>query len=184
MGPPESPTGHPENQEAGRRKRLPRRPRMRGCLLKGCEQRFHPRQARQRYCSEGCRKSARKWSRWKAQGRYRETTAGQQKRNGQSRRYRERVKSRKPSKPEAVNDPARVITKEPQKSFFRPFVRPAGLLRGIRACAAKSLTALLLGGVPAGAGARPGPGAEVETSARFNPEILIRQRRWPYIQPV
>ena len=50
MGPPESPTSHPENQE-GRRKRMARRPRMRRCLLKGCEQRFHPRQARQRYCS-------------------------------------------------------------------------------------------------------------------------------------
>ena len=184
MGPPESPTRHLENQEAGRRKRLPRRRRMRGCLLKGCEQRFHPRQARQRYCSEGCRKAARKWSRWKAQGRYRETTAGQQKRNGQSRRYRERVKSRKPSKPEAVNDPARVITKEPQKSFFRPFVRPAGLLRGIRACAAKSLTTLLLPRLPARAGARPRPGAALETGSRFNPEILIRRRRWPYIQPV
>ena len=102
MGPPESPTGHPENQE-GRPKRLARRPRIRCCLLKGCEQRFHPWQARQRYCSERCRKAARKWSRWKAQERYRETAAGQQKRNGQSRRYRERVKSRKPAEPEAVN---------------------------------------------------------------------------------
>src|ERR1043165_9194615 len=27
--------------------------------------RFHPRQARQRYCSTGCREAARKWSRWK-----------------------------------------------------------------------------------------------------------------------
>jgi hypothetical protein len=44
---------------------------MRRCLLKGREQRFHPRQARQRYCSEGCREAARKWSRWKAQERYR-----------------------------------------------------------------------------------------------------------------
>ena len=44
---------------------------MRRCLLKGCEQRYHPRQARQRYCSESCREAARKWSRWKAQQRYR-----------------------------------------------------------------------------------------------------------------
>src|SRR5436305_14928146 len=141
MGPFESRTGQPENQEASRRKRLPRQPRMRGCLLKGCEQRFHPRQARQRYCSEGCCKAARKWSRWKAQGRYRETTAGQQKRNGQSRRYRERVKSRKPSKPEAVNDPARVITTE---HFFRSLLRPARLLRELCTAAAKSFTALLV----------------------------------------
>ena len=124
MGPFESPTAHPENQE-GRPKRSARRPRRRSCLLKGCEQRFHPRRARQRYCSEECRKAARKWERWKAQQRYRETAAGQQKRNGQSRRYRERVKSRKAPEPEAVNDPARVITIQ---HFFRPFVRPAGLL--------------------------------------------------------
>jgi len=116
MGPPESPTGHPENQEAGRRKRLPRRPRMRGCLLKGCEHRFHARQERQRYCSEHCREAARQWSRWKAQQRYRATAPGQQKRNGQSRRYRERIKSRKPAEPEAVNEAARVITAE---HFFR-----------------------------------------------------------------
>jgi hypothetical protein len=87
MGPPENPTGHPENQE-DRRKRLPRRPRMRRCLLKGCEERFAPRQARQRYCSEECRESAREWSRWKAQEKYRATRAGKQQRNGQSRRYR------------------------------------------------------------------------------------------------
>jgi hypothetical protein len=118
MGPPESRTGHPENQE-GRPRRLARQPRTRCCLLKGCDQRFRPRQARQRYCSERCQKGARKWSRWKAQERYRESAAGQQKRNDQSRRYRERVKDRKPAEPEAVNDAARVITKE---EFFRSFL--------------------------------------------------------------
>ena len=130
MGPFESPTAQLENQEASRRKQLARRPRMRRCLLKGCEQRFHPRQTRQRYCSERCQEGARKWSRWKAQQRYRETAAGQQKRNGQSRRYRERVKSRIPPESEEVNDPARVITTE---HFFRSFVRPSRLLRGIHA---------------------------------------------------
>jgi len=115
MGPPESPTGQAENQE-GRRQRLARRPRKRRCLLKGCEQRFHPRQARQRYCSERCREAARKWARWKAQQRYRATRGGQQKRNGQGRRYRERVKSRKPPEPAAVNEAARVI---PTEDFFR-----------------------------------------------------------------
>jgi len=163
MGPPESPTGHPENQ-AGRAKRSTRRPRTRPCLLKGCEQRFHPHQARQRYCSEGCRDAARKWSRWKAQERYRETAAGQQKRNGQSRRYRERVKSRRPPQSEAVNDAARVITTE---HFFRPFLRPSRLLRGIRACAAKSFAALLLARLPARSGARPGTGAALEASAHL-----------------
>jgi hypothetical protein len=180
MGPTENPTAHPENQE-GRRRRLPCRPRMRRCLLKGCEQRFHPRQARQRYCSQRCREAARKWSRRKAQERYRETAAGQQKRNGQSRRYRERVKSRKAPEPEAVDDGARVITSE---HFFRPLLRPARLLRGIRARAAKSLATFLLACLPARAGAGPGAGAAMETSARFNPEILIRRRCAPYIQPV
>ena len=181
MGPFESPTAQLENQEASRRKQLARRPRMRRCLLKGCEQRFHPRQARQRYCSERCQEGARKWSRWKAQQRYRETAAGQQKRNGQSRRYRERVKSRIRPESEEVNDPARVITTE---HFFRSLLRPARLLRGIRACAAKSLATLLLARLPARAGARPRARAALERGARFNPEILIYQRRWPYIQPV
>ena len=166
MGLPESPTGHAENQEAGRRKRLARRPRMRRCLLKGCEQRFHPRQARQRYCSERCREAARQWSRWKAQQRYRATTGGTQKRNSQSRRYRERVRNRKPSEPEAVNDPARVITTE---HSFRPFLRSARLLRGIRAPTAKPLATLLFTRLPARGGARPGPGAALETGAHLIP---------------
>ena len=164
MGPLESPTRHRENQAAGRRKRQPRRPRTRRCLLKGCEQRFHPRQAGQRYCSERCRAEARKWSRWKAQQRYRETMAGQLKRRGQSRRYRERVKNRKPPEAEAVNEPARVITPE---DFFRAHLRPAGVLRTIRAPAAKSFAALLFAGVPASAGAGDGAGAALETGAHL-----------------
>ena len=178
MGPPENPTAHPENQE-GRRRRLPCRPRKRCCLLKGCEQRFHPRQGGQRYCSEECRKAARKWSRWKDQQRYRKTGAGRQKRNGQSRRYRERVKSRKPPEPEAVDGAARVTTTE---HFFRPLLRPAGVLRGVRGRAAKSLAAFLFAHLPARAGARPGKGAALETGARLNPEILIRRWCAPYIQ--
>jgi hypothetical protein len=163
MGPSESPTGHPEKQE-GRRKCSAHRPRIRLCLLKGCNQRFHPRQARQRYCSERCREAARKWSRRKAQERYRETAAGQQKRNGQSRRYRERVKSRKPPEPEAVNEAARVIT---TGHFFRPFLRPARLLRGIRAPAAESPATLLLARLPARNGACPRTGAALETGAHL-----------------
>jgi len=84
-------------------------------LIKGCEQRFHPRHARQRYCSEGCRKAARKWSGWKARQSWRASAAGKRKRNGQSRRYRERLKNRKPPEKAAVPEAARVITKK----FFR-----------------------------------------------------------------
>lgn len=180
MGPSESRTGQPENQE-GRPKRLARRPRTRCCLLKGCEQRFHPRQAHQRYCSDGCRKAARKWSRWKAQERYRESAAGQQKRNDQSRRYRERVKDRKPAEPGAVSEAARVITTE---HSFRPLLRPARLLQEIRAPEAKSLAALLLARVPACAGARPRTGAALERGARLSPDILIQRLTPRTIQPV
>ena len=181
MDPPESPKGHYPEKREPRRKRPACRPRTRCCLLKGCEQRYPPRQARQRYCSEGCREAARKWSRRKAQERYRETAAGQQKRNRQSRRDRLRVKSRKPPEPAAVNDPARVITTE---HFFQSLLRPARLLRALRTRAAKSFAALLFARLPACARACPGAGTALETGARFNPEILIRKRCVPYIQPV
>jgi hypothetical protein len=166
MGPPESPPRPRKNQAAGRRKRRRRGARLRRCLLKGCEQRFRPRHVHQRYCSAECREKVRKWSRWKAQQRYRETAAGQAKRNGQSRRYRERVKSRKLSEPEAVNDPARVITKE---HFFRTHVRPAGMLRAIRASAAKSLATLLFARVPTSIGSGPRAAAAVETGTHLIP---------------
>ena len=123
MGLFESPTPAARKQVARRKRR--RRPRLRRCLLKGCGQWFHPRQAHQRYCSAECRKAARRWCRWKAQQRYRETAEGKEKRNGQSRRYRERVKDSKPAGKEAVEEAARVIIPE---AFFRAFLRPAGLL--------------------------------------------------------
>jgi len=92
--------------------------------LKGCARRFHPEHARQRYCSAECRKAAEAWSQWKAQQTYRATAAGKQKRNQQSRRYRKRVRERKPSPEEAVAEAARVI---PRKMFFRWLLPPAGL---------------------------------------------------------
>jgi len=165
MGPPENHTRAQERQAAGRRKRRARRPRLRRCLLKGCEQRYQPTQAQQRYCSENCRKEAREWSRWKAQQRYRETTAGQAKRNHQSRRYRERVKSRKATEAKPVDKGARVIT---QEHFFRAHVRPAGLLRGLRAPAAKSVAALLLRIVPASIGASAAAGTALETGTHLS----------------
>jgi hypothetical protein len=174
-----NPTDSAGDQE-GRRKRRAHRPRMRRCLLKGCEQRFHFRHARQRYCCAACREAPRKWSRWKAQQRYRATAAGKRQRNGQGQRYRDRVKSRNIPEPEGVNDPARVIATE---HFFRSFLRPGGLLREIRAPAAKPFAALLLTRLPACAGARPREGAELERGARLSPDILIPRRDWPYIQP-
>ena len=166
MGPPESRTRPCKNQATGWRKRRACRPRARRCLLKGCEQRFHPQQRRQRYCSETCREQARKWSRWKAQQRYRETAEGQAKRNGQSRRYRERAKSRKRQEPEAVNEDERVIT---QEHFFRAYVRPARVLRALRTPAAKSVAALLLPSMPASSGARSAAGTALETGSHLIP---------------
>ncbi len=161
MGSAESVTRRRENQAAGQRKR---RPRLRPCLLKGCGQRFHPRQATQRYCSTPCRQEARKWSRWKAQHKYRTTAGGKEKRNGQSQRYRQRVKHRKATEPEAISAGARVITAE---HFFRAYVRPAGLLRAVRAPAAKPFAALLFARMPAGAGAGAATGAALEAGAHL-----------------
>jgi hypothetical protein len=153
MGPPENPTPPSANQERVKWKRLPRRPRTRSCLLKGCERRFCPQRARQRYCSSECGQAARRWSRWKAQQSYRATKAGKQKRNGQSRRYRERVKNRQQTEEqEAVAGAARVITKR----FFRPLLRPARLLPGLRRSAAIATATILFAGLPAGHGTRLG----------------------------
>ena len=146
MGPPESPTPAIGNQERIARKR----PRTRLCLLKGCEQRFRPQRPRERYCSDGCRRAARKWSRWKAQQSYRATAVGKEKRNGQSRRYRERVRNRRqPASEAAVPGAARVITPD----FFRPLLRPARLLPGLCGTTAIARPEVLFARVPARDGA-------------------------------
>ena len=112
MGPRNNPTSHGRKQATLGRKRAVRRPRPRRCLLKGCEQRFRPRHALHRYCSEGCRKKAREWSEWKARRTWRVSVEGKRKRNGQSQRYRKRVQERKAAKKGAVAETARVITKQ------------------------------------------------------------------------
>jgi hypothetical protein len=112
MGLPERPTDAPQNQEATRWRcvRPARRPRTRACLLKGCEQPFHPQHALERYCSAACRENTREWSKWKAQQKYRATPAGKEKRKAQSGRYRERVRNRKEQTREAAEETARVIS--------------------------------------------------------------------------
>lgn len=110
MGLPESATSHPENQERGRRCR--RKPRPRRCLLKGCEQKYRPSHARQRYCSAACQQAAKAWKRRKSQQKYRATARGKEKRQSQSQRYRERVGHRQARAEEAVGDVARVIPKK------------------------------------------------------------------------
>lgn len=114
MGPRINPTSHGQKQATLGRKRAVRRPRPRRCLLKGCEQRFRPLHALQRYCSEGCRKQAREWSARKARRTWRASVEGKRKRNGQSQRYRKRVQERKAANKEAVPETARVIT----ENFF------------------------------------------------------------------
>ena len=165
MGPNENPTRQDERQAAHGRKRPSRRPRTRRCLLKGCTQRFRPRHARQRYCSDGCREAARRWSEWKAQQKYRVTAACKRKRSEQSRRYRERVKERKPPEKEAVPEAARVITKK----FFRRLLRPARLLRVLRTLAALATATVLLAGVPACDGARLGTRTALAQEVRQTP---------------
>lgn len=167
MGPPENRTRHLAKQ-GGRRRRGA--PRARRCLLKGCERRFHPEHARQRYCRDECRVAAREWSEWRARQAYRATAAGKQKRNGQSWRYRKRVKERKPPEKEAVPEAARVIT----RSFFRWLLRPAWLLCVLRALAAVAPATVLLAGLPARGGARVGARAPMATQTRPAPPLSWR----------
>jgi hypothetical protein len=151
-----------------------RRPRTRRYLLKGCEQRFLPRQARQRYCSD-CRKAVRKWSRWKAQQRYRETAVGKEKRNGQTRRYRELANRRKRPEPEAVSDAARVITKE---HFFDDCCdRPGCYERWVRQ-PRSPFAALLLALLPARARAPPGTDNNKATHPSDMPSLRRFENEW------
>lgn len=145
MGPVEDSTRPAEHREPGRPSKPCRRPRKRCCLLKGCSRRFRPQRAGQRYCSSECGQAARRWSRWKAQRIYRATKAGKDKRNGQSQRYRERVKTRQQAAPEeAIVAPARVIT----TNFFRLLLRPSRLLPGLPSTASLAPPALLFARVP------------------------------------
>lgn len=163
MGPTQDPAERRTNQ-GGRRKlsnRRARRPRLRRCLLKGCEHRFRPQLPWARYCSEDCRWEARHWSRWKAQQKYRATCPGKEHRQAQSRRYRRRAHRRKQTRPTA-QEAARVIT----ANFFRLHVRPPWLLRDVRPNEAFSPAAILFAGVPGRTGARPGAGAALEGALR------------------
>ncbi len=69
-------------------------PRWRTCLLKGCGRQFCPSCGRRHYCSDPCRKAARKWSEQKAQEKYRSSEKGRECRREQSRRWRERQRDK------------------------------------------------------------------------------------------
>lgn len=181
MGPNQDPPERRTNQERSHRaaKMRTRRPRLRRCLLKGCERRFRPKHPRSRYCGEDCRSKARRWSRWKAQKRYRSTGWGKQQRKAQNCRHRQRVRARKGSKP-TTNGPARVIT----TNFFRLLLRPTGLLRSIHADAPFSTAAILLEGMQACAGACPGAGAAVEGTVPTGggPAVFFQGRSFPLME--
>jgi hypothetical protein len=132
MSPSEHHTKFHKNQE----RKLRQRARRRRCLLKNCNCRFHPKSSVQRYCSEECRKKAKKWRRWKAQCKYRKTPHGKEKRKEQSQRRRERHRE---AASDAVLNGARVIP----IAFFRPLLRPAWLLSKFSQNKALSITAFL-----------------------------------------
>jgi hypothetical protein len=132
MGPDKDSPASAKNQDAGRtlgsagRRRRARRPRRRVCLLKDCGRVFRPQQPLARYCREACRQQARRWRQWKARRRYRQSANGKQKRQAQSRRYRECRKERQAQETAAVTA-ARVIP----TIFFFMLLRPVGLLCGV-----------------------------------------------------
>jgi hypothetical protein len=75
----------------------------RRCLLKGCERWFRAARPQARYCSPACQQAARHWRRWRAARRYRASAHGQQRRQAQSQRYRQR---QQPPSPPVSSPPA------------------------------------------------------------------------------
>ena len=119
MGPSEHRSTDEKNQAccipaAGEERKRARRPRMRACLLKECEQRFRPVHPLTRYCSEECREQARRWREWKARRQYRQSEAGKQKRRAQSRRYRLRCQRARA----ANHDPGKTREGHRKKKYF------------------------------------------------------------------
>jgi hypothetical protein len=78
-------------------------PRTRRCLLKHCEQPFHPAHPMRRYCSPSCQHDARLWSQWRANQNYRASEHGKERRRQQSQRNRQR---RSQGPPEDATQPA------------------------------------------------------------------------------
>lgn len=88
LGPPSEYLGSPAGQAATACCR------QRRCLLKGCEQPFHPTHPLCRYCSKACAEEARRWSQQRANQRYRASEKGRQCRREQSRRWRALARER------------------------------------------------------------------------------------------
>jgi len=86
VGPSNDRADRSETQARGVRSR--REPRLRWCLLKGCDNRFVPWRPQERYCSAGCVAAAREWSRWKARRGYRRRPRGLESRRRSHKAYR------------------------------------------------------------------------------------------------
>jgi hypothetical protein len=102
MGPPED--GRDPRRSQTDSRPISGQPRRRQCLLKGCETSFRPTTPLERYCSEECRERAREWSAWCADLKYRTTEKGKQRRQCQSKRYRERLRQRVRPSPKTPGD--------------------------------------------------------------------------------
>lgn len=86
--------GLPQYRSASARTQAPGS-RKRQCLLKGCEQPYHPSQPQQRFCSAACSQQAAQWRRWRSAQTYRSSEAGQECRRQQACRYRERQRQQR-----------------------------------------------------------------------------------------
>lgn len=108
--------------------RRPRRAGRRRCLLKGCECWFQPSQVQQKYCSEGCRREAKRWRNWRASERWRSSERGKECRRDQSRRYRERQcqRAEEKAKAEAVAAGETQAEVEEQLTFLQVEVEREG----------------------------------------------------------
>jgi len=101
------------------------RPRLRRCLLKGCEKWFRARHHWQRFCCESCSEAARVWARKRQQRRYRESTKGRDQRRKASREYRRRQKEKpvppaSPAAPRTQDDALVAPPAEPAEDPRRP----------------------------------------------------------------
>lgn len=124
------------------------RPRARLCLLKGCEKLFKPASPQARYCSGSCQSEAACWRAWKAQEQYRQTEASRACRREQSRRRRKRLAEQK-RRLETAGQPWRPAAWVIAQQEIFVLLRPARLLRDVRAHTSLASAAILLAALPA-----------------------------------
>jgi hypothetical protein len=170
LGPLQYSSRCPSGQEAaGSACRL----RPRRCLLKGCERFFRPSHPRDQYCSDACRREAKKWRAWRAAGQWRQSERGKERRRAQSRRYRRLIPL-----PVLVEPPTTIA--EPRTALLPPAPAPpptAEPTTDLPPASAPATTAP----VPAPAAADPTPAAarEGQRFAAISEDLLVRACRRP-----